>query len=398
VIFRNRFALGLALLIFTVAVAAIFLQEQVSADEPEATPTEYMVYVGTYTGPKSKGIYLLKLDMQSGKLTPQGVVEGIENPTFLAIHPSQKFLYAVSEVSDFEGKPAGAVHAFAINADGGLTLLNQQSSVGAGPCHLIVDKVGQNILVANYGGGSVASLPIGKDGRLAPHSAFVQHAGLDPKSGKPLVPHGHSVNFDAANKFACVADLGLNQVLVYHFDADKGTLSLNEAPIAELPPGSGPRHLAFHPNGKFAYVINESSLTMSAMAYDADKGQLTTLQTIDTIPDADRNQKGLSTAEVCVHPAGHFVYGSNRGHDTIVVYQVDQATGMLTHVENISTQGKTPRNFFIDPTGTYLLAENQNSDTIVVFRIDPKTGKLKFTGNVAEIPSPVCIRMVTIEK
>jgi 6-phosphogluconolactonase len=385
------------LFLLVAGVNMVFSDAEVRGVEPAAAPTEYIVYVGTYTGPKSKGIYQLKLDMKTGKLTPVGVTEGVANPSFLAIHPSEKFLYAVCEISDFEGKKAGGVSAFAVNDDGTLTLLNQESSVGAGPCHLVVDDAGKNVLVANYGGGSVASLPIGADGKLKPHTAFIQHEGVDPETGKPLTPHGHSVNLDAANKYACVADLGLNKVLVYKFDANKGTLTPNDAPTAELPPLSGPRHFAFHPSGKFAYVINERAMTMSALAYDAEKGQLTTIQTIGTIPDADRDQKGLSTAEVCVHPTGKFVYGSNRGHDTIVVFAVDEETGKLTYVENTRTEGKTPRNFFIDPTGTYLLAENQGSDTIVVFKIDPETGKLTNTGNTVEIPSPVCIRMIPVK-
>lgn len=393
----NRLSIYSTLLIIAAGVNMISSAVEVLGDEPAAAPDEYMVYVGTYTGPNSKGIYRLKLDMKTGKLTPVGVTEGVANPSFLAIHPSEKFLYSVCEISDFDGKKAGGVSAFAVNDDGSLTLLNQESSVGAGPCHLVVDGSGKNVLVANYGGGSVASLPIGEDGKLKPHSAFVQHEGVDPTTGKPLTPRGHSVNVDAANKYACVADLGLNKVLVYKFDAEKGTLTPNDAPTAELPAGSGPRHFAFHPNGKFAYVINEQGMTMSALAYDAEKGQLTTIQTIGTIPDADRDQKGLSTAEVRVHPSGKFVYGSNRGHDTIVVFAVDQETGKLTHVENTRTEGKTPRNFFIDPTGTYLLAENQGSDTIVVFKIDPETGKLTNTGNTAEVPSPVCVRMIPVK-
>jgi 6-phosphogluconolactonase len=394
----SRFSLYSLLLLLACGGNAMLASADACGAEPAATPAEYMVYVGTYTGPKSKGIYSFKLDMKPGQLTSQGVVEGVVNPSFLAIHPSEKFLYSVCEIGNFHGKRAGGVSAFAVHADGSLTLLNQQSSVGAGPCHLTVDATGKNILVANYGGGSVASLPIDKEGKLRPHTAFIQHEGVDAKTGKPLTPHAHSVNLDAANRFACVADLGLNKILVYKFDADKGTLTLNDAPLAVLPPNSGPRHLAFHPNGKFAYVINEQGMTVTALAYDAEKGQLTTLQTIDTIPAADRDQIGLSTAEVRVHPSGKFVYGSNRGHDTIVVFAIDPKTGKLTYVENTRTEGKTPRNFFIDPTGTYLLAENQNSDSIVVFRIDQETGKLTSTGHTAEVPSPVCIRMIPIAK
>ena len=355
----------------------------------------YYVYVGTYTrGGKSKGIYILKMNMATGELKPVGVGTGVENPSFLALHPSGKYLYSVGEISDFDGKTTGGVAAFAIDQSGGLKLLNQQSSGGAGPCHVVVDDAGKNVLVANYGGGSAACLPIKADGTLAERTAFVQHTGSSVNASRQEAPHAHSINLDPANKFAFVADLGLDKVMVYRFDAQQGTLTANDPPAATVEPGSGPRHFAFHPSGKFAYVINEMALTVTAFSYDTEQGVLKTLQTISTIPDADRGQQGLSTAEVRVHPSGKFLYGSNRGHDTIVGYTIDQATGKLTLVENESTQGKTPRNFFVDPTGKFLLAENQGSDSIVVFRIDQQTGALEATGHKAEVPSPVCIRML----
>lgn len=364
-----------------------------AADQAE----DYFVYVGTYTGGKSKGIYVLKLNIKSGKLTPVSVTEGVVNPSFVAIHPNEKFLYSVGEISNFEGKKAGGVSAFAIDPrDGSLKPLNEQSSVGAGPCHLVVDATGKNVLVANYGGGSVACLPIQTDGSLKPASSFIQHKGSSVDSSRQEGPHGHSINLSPDNRFAFAADLGLDQVLVYAFDPQKGKLTPNDPPSASVKPGSGPRHFHFHPSSKFAYVINEMSLTVTAFKYNADKGVLSEIQTISTIPDEDRNQKGLSTAEVRVHPSGKFLYGSNRGHDTIVAYRINQDTGKLTLVENEPTQGKTPRNFFIDPTGTYLLAENQSTDTIVVFRVNQDTGELEPTGNIAEVPSPVCIRMIPV--
>jgi 6-phosphogluconolactonase len=361
--------------------------------------SEYYVYVGTYTrGGKSKGIYTLKMNMKTGELTPSGVAEGIENPSFLEIHPSGKYLYAVSEIADFEGQKAGGVHAFKINRkDGSLKLINQQSSVGPGPCHLTIDSTGKNVLVANYGGGSVACLPISAAGGLQEAASFIQHEGSSVNPRRQSGPHAHSINVSPDNGFAVAADLGLDKLLVYAFDASKGKLTPNDPPFAKVEPGSGPRHFQFHPRGKFAYVINEMNLTVNAFSYNADKGELTTIQTISTIPDADRKQRGLSTAEVRVHPSGKFLYGSNRGHDTIVAYRINQDTGKLTLIENESTQGKTPRNFFIDPTGAYLLAENQSSDNIVVFRIDQESGELTATGHVAEIPSPVCIRMLPAE-
>ena len=357
---------------------------------------DYLVYVGTYTrGGKSKGIYTLKLDMQTGALTQIGVTEGVVNPSFVAIHPNNKFLYAVGEISEFNGKRTGGVTAFAINPkDGSLTKLNEKSSGGAGPCHLVVDATGKNVLVANYGGGSVACLPIKADGTLEDASSFIQHTGSSVNQQRQQGPHGHSINVSPDNKFAFAADLGLDKVLIYALDAEKGQLTPNDPAAVDVTPGSGPRHFDFHPSGKYAYVINEMALTVTAFEYDAQRGRLKTLQTISTIPDTDRDQPGLSTAEVRVHPSGKFLYGSNRGHDTIVAFRINQDTGELTYIENEPTQGKTPRNFFIDPSGKYLLAENQATDSIVVFRVNQDTGELEPTGNRIEIPSPVCIRMI----
>lgn len=362
----------------------------VAADEQAV---ELLVFIGTYTGGESKGIYVSRLDLKTGKLSPAELAAETVNPSFLAIHPARKFLYAVGEISDFNGGKAGAVSAFALDAKSGkLAALNQQASGGAGPCHLVVDAAGKNVLVANYGGGSVACLPIQADGNLKPASSVIQHKGSGGDPRRQQGPHAHSINLDAANRFACAADLGLDKVLVYAFDAEHGKLAPNDPPAADLEPASGPRHFAFHPTGKFAYVINEMKLTVTAFAYDADRGVLTTLQTISTLPGKIEN--GYSTAEVQVHPSGKFLYGSNRGHDTIAVFAIDQTTGKLTAVEHESTQGKTPRNFGIDPTGQYLLACNQNSHTIAVYRIDPKTGELSPTGQLLKAPSPVCVKMI----
>ncbi len=357
-------------------------------------PAEMMVYVGTYTrGTKSEGIYRCKLNLATGALQSLGVAARVDNPSFLALHPSGRFLYCVNEVGDFEGTPAGAVSAFAISAtDGSLRLLNQQSSGGAAPCHIVVDRSGRHLLVANYTGGSVASLPIGSDGQLGKITTLVQHEGssITPRQKGP---HAHSINLDAANKFAVAADLGLDRLLVYRFDAERGTLTANATPGIAVAPGSGPRHFAFHPNGRFGYVINELALTVTALAYNPQRGVFSELQTISTVPD-DADRKGLSTAEIRVHPSGRFLYGSNRGHDSLAVYRIDADSGRLALVEIEPTGGRTPRNFFIDPTGTFLLAENQASGTIVVFRIDQERGNLAPTGHTIDIPAPVCIRML----
>lgn len=392
---RRRHLMG-CLLLGLLSLTLNFQPRASLADEAER---DYIVYVGTYTrGGASRGIYRLKLDGATGKLTPLGATGGIENPSFLAIHPSQKYLYAVCEIADFDGKRSGGVAAFKINDDHSLTRLNQQPSGGAGPCHLVVDAAGENVLVANYGSGAVACLPIQEDGRLAPPSSVIQHHGSSVNKRRQSAPHAHSINLAPDNRFAFAADLGLDKILVYRFDGEQGKLSPHDPPHVAVPPGSGPRHFDLHPSGEFAYVINEMGMTVTAFAYDAKRGVLKPLQTISTIPAEDRGQPGLSTAEVRVHPSGKFLYGSNRGHDSIVVFRIDPDTGRLTYVENVSTQGKTPRNFYIDPTGAYLLAENQSTDNIVVFRIDPKTGKLAPTGHEVKIPSPVCIRMLPLEK
>ena len=366
-----------------------------AAAEPDAG--SYLVYVGTYTGPKSKGIYAFRFSPSTGTATPIGLVGETTSPSFLAIHPSQKFLYAVNEVSNFGGKKAGSITAFAINAESGkLTSLNQASAGGAGPCHLVVDKAGKNVLVANYGGGSVGAVPLHADGTLGEPSAFIQHTGTGMSAGKVKPPHAHSINLDAANQIAFAADAGLDKIFLYDFDPAKGSLTPHAPPFAAVASGNGPRHFAFHPQGKFAYVINETVCSMTAFAYDAARGELKEIQTLSTLPAGESVKAGYSTAEVVAHPTGRFLYGSNRGHDTIVVFAIDPATGKLTYVENTPTGGKIPRNFNVDPTGGYLFAANSSSDNIVIFRIDARTGRLTPTGQVLAAPSPVCVRFVKV--
>jgi 6-phosphogluconolactonase len=371
----------------------------VSAQGPSATgaqPDVFWVYVGTYTGAggkdKSQGIYLMELDVRTGTLSSPRVVAAAVDPSFLAIHPSRKYLYAVNELSQFNGRRGGGVSAFSLDpASGALSPLNQQSSVGEGPCHLVVDRQGKNVLAANYGSGSVACLPIEADGRLQQASSFIQHKGTGATK-RQTSPHAHSINLDAAGKFAVVADLGLDKVFIYALDAAQGKLTQNEPAFTQVAPRSGPRHFAFHPDGHFGYVINEMANTVIAFAYDADKGTLTQIQTISTLP---KDFQGRSnTAEVQVHPSGKFLYGSNRGHNSIAIFTIDPSTGKLTTVGFEPTQGKHPRNFAIDPTGQYLMAENKDSDSIVVFRIDPRTGALRPTGQTVKLSQPVCIKMI----
>jgi 6-phosphogluconolactonase len=352
-----------------------------------------LVYVGTYTGGQSKGIYSFRLDLASGQVTPGGVTTGVVSPSFLAIHPSGRFLYAANEVGNFAGKKSGSVSAFAIEAEtGNLTFLNRQPSGGAAPCHLVVDRSGRNVLVANYTGGSVAVLRVGEDGRLGKTTAFVQHRGSSVHPRRQKGPHAHSINLDASNRFSFVADLGLDRVLVYRFDAAGGTLAPHETASVSVAPGAGPRHFAFHPDGRHAYVINELNSTVTAFAYRAEDGTLKELQTVSTLPAGFDGRN--TTAEIQVAPGGKFLYGSNRGHDSIAVFAIDPGRGTLTCVEHESTGGKTPRNFGIDPTGAYLLAANQNSGTVVLFRIDSRTGRLEPTGGIIRVPQPVCVKFL----
>jgi 6-phosphogluconolactonase len=353
----------------------------------------YLVFIGTYNGTKSKGIYVSRLDTATGKLSqPELAAESI-HPTFLAVHPNQRFLYAANETGNYASTKSGAISAFAIDASTGkLTLLNQQSSGGGGPCHLIVDRAGKNVLAANYGGGSVAVLPIQENGRVGEATAFVQHQGSSVNPRRQEGPHAHFIITDPANRFALACDLGLDKVLVYRFDSARGALVPNDPPAAAVQAGSGPRHLAFHPNGRWVYLINELASTMTVWSYDAAGGALKELQTISTLPEEFKGES--ATAEVQVHPSGKFVYGSNRGHDSIAVFAVDKKTGLLTPLQHQSTLGKMPRHFAIDPTGKWLIAENQQTDNIAVFALDTKTGKLTPTGQVLPAPTPVCIQFV----
>jgi 6-phosphogluconolactonase len=348
------------------------------------------VYVGNYTSGPEAGIYLLDLDLAAGTLTSRWMVGAMETPSFLAVHPSLPVLYAVGESGGPEG---GAVRAFAMEAGSGkLRALETQSSGGAGPCHVAVAPSGKHVAVANYSGGSVALFPVTEEGGLSAASAFVQHAGSSVNPQRQEGPHAHSVAFDPSGKFLLSADLGLDQVLVYRYDETAGTLSPHTPAFLALPPGAGPRHVAFHPSGKFLYVVNELDSTVSVCTYDAAAGLLSPVQQITTLP-ADFTGSN-TTAEIRVHPSGHALYASNRGHDSLAVFAIDPAAGTLTALGHTPTGGKTPRNFNVDPTGAYVIAANQASDNVVLFRVDPKDGTLAPTGVEVRTPSPVCIAFV----
>ena len=351
------------------------------------------VYFGTYTGKSSRGIYMSEFDSATGVLKPAELAAESLQPSFLALHPAGKHLFAVNEVSDFQGKPAGAVTAFRIDAKTGrLTQTQQRSSGGGAPCHLTVDQSGRTLLVANYWGGSVASFPIQPDGTLGEMATFIQHTGKGTDPGRQEAPHAHAIYPDPSNRFAVVADLGLDRLLVYRLNSANGTLLAHDAPLASWTPAAGPRHFAFHPNGRWGYALNEMNSTITPVNYNAARGEFTPRASVSTLPPDFKGHSG--TAEIFVHPSGRFVYGSNRGHDSIAVFRVNSRNGALTPVQHQSTGGKTPRGFGIDPSGRWLLAANQDSDTVCVFSIDRKTGLLQPTGQSIAVGTPVSVHFL----
>lgn len=380
---------------FSVLLLTLLLTPLALAEGP---PRAFWVFVGTYTGGNStsQGIYRMELDPATGALSKPVLAASSASPSFLAIHPTRKTLYAVNELGEFGGLAQGSVSAFALDArTGTLTPINAQGSGGSYPCHLSVDRIGRNVLVANYGGGNVSVFPIRADGGLNPISSIQKHSGsgLDPK--RQEAPHAHAVLLDPENRFALAADLGLDKVFISHFDSDRGLLTPNKPDSASLAPGSGPRHLAFSPQtGKHLYVINEMASTLTVFSFDDLKGSLGEIQTLSTLPSGFSGSN--TTAEVQVHPSGKFVYGSNRGHDSLAIFQRDPDSGKLTPAGHQPSGGKAPRNFAIEPAGQFLLAANQDSGNVVVFRIDPDSGKLAPTGAKVSIPKPVCVEFVPI--
>ena len=354
---------------------------------------EVIAYIGTYTRQNSKGIYAYRFNPATGKVTSIGLVAETSNPSFLAISPDRKFLYAVNEDNTFQGKRAGSVSAFAIDDKSGqLKLLNQVSTGGPGPCHLALDKTGKWLFEANYAGGSVSAYPVKPDGSLGEATAFVQHTGSSVDKQRQGAPHAHSTVVSPDGKYVMVGDLGLDEVLTYRVDPS-GKLPPADPPFVKVTPGLGPRHLAFAPKAKFAYLVTEMGASVTTFSYDPANGSLKELQTISMLPKDYSGAKG--SAEVAVHPNGKFVYASNRdvsngGKDTITVFAVDPKKGTLTPVD-WTPAGRIPRNFAIDPTGQYLFDADQEGGSVLIFRIDPKTGKLTATGDKLDVPFPVCV-------
>ncbi len=361
-----------------------------------AAVSKEFVYIATYTEHGSRGIYVCEFDPLTGRLTRPVLAAETSQPSFLAVSSDRKFLYAVNELSHFNGEPAGAVSGFSIDSStGNLTLLDQVSSRGPGPAHLVLDRAGHFVLVANYDGGSVAVFRLLPDGTIGDSTAFVRHKGSSVNPQRQQGPHAHAIAMSPDNRFAIVADLGLDQLFVYPFDASSGTLGLPR--IARTQPGVGPRHLVFDSSGKFVYVINELSSTITVYSYMLRDGAMAPLQTISTLPGGFA---GLNTAaEVVLHPSGTFLYASNRGDDnSIAVFAVDPKKGTLTPIEYVPAEGKIPRNFAIDPSGQWLLAANQDSNTVITLRIDRDSGRLTRTGQSIEVKSPAMVDFLTAEQ
>jgi 6-phosphogluconolactonase len=361
-----------------------------------------LVFVGTYTTRirfgtgevlegKGEGIHAFAFDADSGILRATHVTRGVANPSYLALHPSGRFLYAVNELKTCDGVASGAVSAFAVTpGTGALTFLNRGLTYGTDPCHLTVDAAGRHVFVANFMSGSVCVLPIGKDGRLEAASDFIQHLGAGIDLHRQQGPHAHSVVLDATGRFACVPDLGLDRVLVYRIDAERGMLEPHTPPWIKMRPGAGPRQLVFHPGGRFAFLVNELDSSVAALAFDPSAGRFHYLHSLPTLP---AGFTGASTgADIQISPSGRHVYVSNRGDDSIAIYAFDTDTARLTPLGHAATLGRTPRSFGIDPSGKFLLVANQDSDGVTVFRIDPERGFLQPTGAVAAVPTPVCVK------
>jgi len=367
--------------------------------------TNDLVYIGTYSEPivfgtgqvlqgKGLGIYANRFNRTIGALEPLHVTEGVRNSSYIAFDPARRFLFCVNEFKEFEGLASGSVSAFSIDSvTGKLTYLNSKASHGTDPCHLIVDATGRFVLVANFASGSISVLPIGKDGLLGDAIQVIQHAGSSLDARRQAGPHAHAVEIDNANRFVFVPDLGLDRVMIYAFDEKTGILNLNiHQPWISMVPGAGPRQLVMSPDGAFAYLINELNSTITAYRYDASKGILHALQTLPTLPP---NYSEHSTcAEVQITPDGRFLFGSNRGHDSLAIYAIDCVTGLMTHIGHQSTLGKIPRNFEISPCGKYIAVANQDSNNVVMFALDPATGMLTPTGNVVAAGTPICVRFM----
>ncbi|MFL5560530.1 MAG: lactonase family protein [Gemmatimonadaceae bacterium] len=391
-------------------IAGLAMPRPMRADADDELKADRMLYIGTYTDDgRSKGVYQLRMSAATGALTIVGVAAETTNPSFVILGRDGRSLYAVNEVGDAAGRPAGGATAFRRTASSGsLHQLGHEETRGTFPCYASTDRTGRSLFVANYGSGNVAMFPIHAGGGIGAASAIIQHKGTGPNKERQEGPHAHCAITDPANRFVLVADLGIDRVMVYPFDAKSGTLTTTAAAEGVLAPGAGPRHLAFGHGGRVLYVTNELASTVTAFQYDAKSGALTELQTVPAVSEGlaldgantatTASVAGVNEpADIHVHPNGRFLYMSNRGHNSIAAFAIDGATGRLSPLQLMSTGGDWPRNFAIDPSGEFLLVANQKSDSIVTLRIDRTTGKLASTGHTLALPVPVCVRFTTPE-
>ncbi len=361
------------------------------AGDDSSRAKKYFLFVGSYTQTDAEGIYVYEFDANNGSIRYLHTVAGVENPSYLAIDAQKDILVAVNETMDYNGEKTGAVSTFSINPqDGRLTLLSQVPSGGGAPCYVSLDRECEYAFVANYMAGNVAMFPFDKDRKLLPYSDLQQHRGSGPVSDRQKGPHAHTILLDNSQRFALAADLGTDEVISYAVNYD--SRKLHKVSTFSLEPGSGPRHIALHPNGRYAYIISELANTITASRYDPQTGALTKIMTAGTLPEGFKGESYC--ADIHLSKDGRFVYGSNRGHDSITIFKVDEKTGKISYTGNFSVKGAWPRNFMIDPTGNFLLVANQHSDNIVVFRIDKETGKVQDTGVEVKVSKPVCLKMM----
>jgi len=356
-----------------------------------------IVYVGTFKREPSKGIYAWKFDAATGTTDSLGLVADTMRPTFVALHPTRQFLYAVSRPTATDRQNIGVVLAYAIDSKTAkLTLLNSLPTRGIDPAYASVDLSGRNLMVANFGSnrgqGCVSVFPIKQNGSLADVSDVVNYSGSSVHPQRQTGPHSHAINVSPDNRFVLVADLGLDKIFLYRFDPKTGKLTPNDPPFASLQPGSGPRHFVFHPNGKFLYVVNELNSTLTI--FNWSNATLKEVQSISTLPKDFTGTNSAATLQV--HPNGKFLYASNRGADNIASFSIDAKAGTLDPIEFVSAQGKTPGSFSIDPSGSWMIVANQASDSLVLFRVDGKTGKLLNTGQSVDVGTPSCVRFLPV--
>jgi 6-phosphogluconolactonase len=370
------------------AAAPLLRAAAQGADEP---PAEYSLYIGAYTNGASKGILLARFNSKTGTISTPELAVATPNPTFLAIHPGNRFIYAVNEVGSWNGQKTGIVSAFSIEKGGKLRLLNQVSSKGSGPCHVALDSKGRVALVANYGSGSIASYKLASDGQLSEAVSFFQDTGYGPNKARQEGPHAHSNTLSADNRYVVSCDLGTDRLSLYELDTENAQLVPSNPPFVRAVPGGGPRHFTFHPNDKFAYVCNEILSSVTAFQWNRFRGELTEIQTVSALPKGFSGEN--TAAEIRIHPLNGHLYVSNRGHNSIAVFDITK-DGKLALVEITPTGGKTPRNFNFDPTGRWLLAANQGSDDITVLEVVHKKATLRATGNAVKCGTPLCLRFL----